>query len=349
MFRWGLLGMSFALGACGFTPPVIHDARPADAAIDSVDAPPGACDLPALSLKVATLTGCADGGTDDGPRGEAHFSNPVNLVLSASGIAYVADFDSRRLRKVEPSGKTTTLVELPHPFGMAIAPDGYLIVETDDDDMGQHSFASGTVWRVNPATGAATVIVRDIGRPRGIEVLPDGRIALTDQVHHVVELLDPATGIVSVIAGTADAMGHVNGSGAAARFSQPWDVVYWNGDLIVSEVDNGDLRRVTLAGVVSDVVPPGTFDQPQGIAVDASGTIYVTEYGNARDVRKVVGSTATLLAGSTAGYTDSDTPTAAQFYGVEGIDVTPDGSRLVVADGNHGDGMPFNHIREIHQ
>jgi DNA-binding beta-propeller fold protein YncE len=212
-----------------------------------------------------------------------------------------------------------------------------------------HSFASGTVWRVNPATGAATVIARDIGRPRGIEVLPDGRIALTDQVHFVVELLDPQTGIVSVIAGAADQAGHVNGTGGNARFAQPWDVVYDNGDLIVSEVDNGDLRRVTLAGVVTDVVPMGTFDQAQGLARDNAGTLYVTEYGAAHDVKKVAGTTVSPVAGSTVGYQDSDDPHAAQFYGVEGLDVTPDGSRLVVADGNHGDGMPFNHIRVVHQ
>jgi len=347
MFRWGLL---VTVAACGFTPPVIHDAAGSDAAIDGPpDAPPGPCDLPALTMKVATLAGCAEAGTADGDRGEARFDNPVNLVLSASGIAYVADFDSKRLRKVEPSGKTTTLVELPHPFGMALAPDGFLIVETDDDDMAMHSFASGTVWRVNPATGAATVIARDIGRPRGIAVLPDGRIALTDQVHFVVELLDPQTGIVSVIAGAADQAGHVNGTGGIARFAQPWDVVYDNGDLIVSEVDNGDLRRVTLAGVVTDVVPMGTFDQAQGLARDAAGILYVTEYGAAHDIKKVVGTTVSLLAGSTVGYQDSDDPHAARFYGVEGLDVTPDGSRLVVADGNHGDGMPFNHIRVIHQ
>lgn len=347
MFRWGLL---VTLAACGFTPPAIHDAPIADSAIDGPpDAPPGPCDLPALTMKVATLAGCSDAGTADGDRGAARFNNPVNLVLSASGIAYVADFDSRRLRKVEPDGRTTTLVELPHPFGMAIAPDGFLIVETDDDDMGMHSFTSGTVWRVNPATGAATVIARDIGRPRGVEVLPDGRIALTDQVHYTVELLDPQTGIVSVIAGATDMPGHVNGVGGIARFAQPWDLVYWNGDLIVSEVDNGDLRRVTLAGVVSDIVPMGTFDQAQGLAVDDTGTFYVTEYGTTHDIKKVVGSTVSLFAGSTSGYMDSDDPHAAQFYGVEGLDASPDGKRIVVADGNHGDSMPFNHIRIIHQ
>jgi DNA-binding beta-propeller fold protein YncE len=347
MYWWALL---VTVAACGFTPPAIHDAPPADATFDGPpDAPPRPCDLPALTMDVATLAGCGDAGTADGLRGEARFNNPVNLVLSKSGIAYVADFDSRRLRKVETSGTTMTLLELPHPFGMAIAPDGFLIVETDDDDMGMHSYASGTVWRVNPATGAATVIARDIGRPRGICVLPDGRIALTDQVHHVVELLDPDTGIVSVIAGKADEAGHANGIGGNARFSQPWDVVYDNGDLIVSEVDNGDLRRVTLAGVVSDVVPMGTFDQPQGLAIDAGGTLYVTEYGTTHDIKRLAGTTVSLVAGSTVGYQDSDDPHAAQFYGVEGIDVSADGSRLVIADGNHGDGMPFNHVRVIHQ
>ena len=143
--------------------------------------------------------------------------------------------------------------------------------------------------------------------------------------------------------------GHANGTGELARFSQPWDVVYSNGDLLVSEVDNGDLRRVTLAGLVSDVVPPGTLDEPQGIAVDPIGNIYVTEYGTSHDIKKITASTVTPYAGSTVGYLDSDDPQAAQFYGVEGIDITRDGSLLVVADGNHGDSMPFNHIRVIHQ
>jgi DNA-binding beta-propeller fold protein YncE len=346
MYRWMVL---VAVGGCAFDTPVVHDA-PADAAIDGTpDAPPSPCDLPSLTMKVATLAGCAENGIADGARGTARFDNPVNLVLSPSGIAYVADFDSKRLRKVEASGRTTTLVELPHPFGMAIAPDGYLIVETDDDDMGNHSYATGTIWRVNPATGAATVLARDIGRPRGIAVLPDGRIALTDQVHHVVELLDPTSGTVTVLAGMLDAPGHVNATGAAARFAQPWDVVYANGDLIVSEVDNGDLRRVTLTGAVTDVMPPGSLDQPQGIAIDASGALYITEWGTHHDVVERKGTSVTLLAGSTVGYADAEDPRAAQFYGVEGIDVTRDGSRIVVADGNHGDGMPFNHIRVIHQ
>jgi len=344
MFRCGVL---VVVAGCAFKTPIVPDAavEPVDA---PTDAPLGPCDLPALTMKVATLAGCAEAGSADGARGTARFSNPVNVAISESGIAYVADFDDNRIRKVDATGKTSTLAQLAKPFGLAIDATGYLIVETDDDDMLQHSETTGTVWRLNPATGAATVLARDIGRPRGLAVLPDGRIALSDYDHHVVELLDPATGLVTPLAGTLDLAGHTNGTGAAALFAQPWDLVYSDGDLIVSEVDNGDLRRVTLTGVVTDVVAPGTLGKPQGLAIDASGVIYISEW-EAHAIAKFKNGVVTTVAGGTEGYLDSDTPSQVQFNAVEGLDVTADGSRIVVADGNHGDGMPFNHVRVIHQ
>jgi hypothetical protein len=343
MLRWCAL---LVAAGCGFDSPKTPDAATPDA---PPDAPAGPCTLPALTMKVATLAGCADAGIADGARGDARFSNPVNVVLSESGIAYVADFDSDRLRKVDATGRTSTVAMLPKPFGLAIDATGFLIVETDDDPTMQHTEATGTVWRVNPATGAATPLAQDIGRPRGIAVLPDGRIALADYIHDVVELLDPTTGMVTPLAGTRDTPGHVNATGTAARFAQPWDLAYDNGDLIVTEVDNGQLRRVTLAGVVTDFTPPASLDQPQGIAIDAAGTLYVTEWGTHHAVTKITGTKITRIAGGTRGYADSDTPTAAQFYGVEGLDVSADGSRIVVADGNHGDMQPFNHVRIVHQ
>ncbi len=322
------------------------------------------CGLGALTLQVATLAGCSDPGTADGPRDAARFSNPVNVVLSPGGIAYVADFDSNLLRKVDANGDTTTIVKsasFSAPFGLTITTDGYLYVETDDDDQGQHSITTGTIWKINPATSDAQVVARDLGRPRGIAVLPDGRLALADYQHHVVSLLDPASGTATVLAGMMDAPGHVNAIGTAAQFAQPYDVVVLNGDLIVSDLDNQLLRRVTLAGIVSDYAGSGTaghadasfalaqFSSPKGLAIDGSGAIYVTEAGN-HDVRKVAGGMVTTVAGSTvAGWHDDDNTAAAMFYGVEGLDVTHDGKRIVVADGNVGDGMPFNHVRVIHQ
>ena len=332
------------VAGCGYTPPKLPDA-----ATDATDAPSdalGPCDLPALTLKVATLAGCAEAGTADGPRGTARFNNPVNVVLSESGIAYVADFDSGRIRKVDATGKTTTLLALPKPFGLAFDSAGFLLVETDDDDQNQHTMDTGTIWRVNPATAQATVIVRDIGRPRGLAVLPDGRVALADYVHDTLSILDPAAATVTPLAGTHDAAGHVNGAGSAARFDQPWDIAYVDGALYVTEVTNGDIRKVLLDGTVTDLVAPGTLDQPQGIAADAAHALYITEW-HGRSVKKLVGTTVTLLAGGNDGYEDTDTPTAAKFYALEGLDITPDGHRIVIADGNHGDMSAYNHVRVV--
>lgn len=339
---WCVLAL---VAGCAYQSPKLPDAS-ADAPEPLIDAPPGPCTLPPLTMKVATLAGCAEAGTNDGPRGEAHFANPVNVVLSESGLAYVADFDSGLIRKIDATGKTTTLTRLSHPFGLAIDSTGFLLVETDDDDQNNHSTDSGTIWRINPATAEATVIVRDVGRPRGLAVLPDGRVALADYMHHTLSILDVQAATVTPLAGTNNVAGHANGSGGAVAFDQPWDIIYVDGALYVTEVTNGDIRKVLLDGTVSDLVAPHTLDQPQGIAADAAHTLYVTEW-HGHAVEQIAGTTITLVAGGTEGYADSDTPTAAQFYAVEGLDVSPDGHRIVVADGNHGDGEAFNHVRVI--
>lgn len=356
--------------ACALVACHSSSARPdaaGDAPIDEmspIDAAP-ACALPAATTHVATLSGCSQPGTADGPRGVALFSNPVNVALGDGGDAYVADFDSSRIRKVQIDGTVTTIIEqagFTHPFGMAFTPEGVLYVETDDDDMGHHDITTGTVWKIDPANATATVVARDIGRPRGLAVLPNGTIAMADYMHHVVEILDPATGNVTVLAGMMDMAGYADGIGTAAQFAQPWDVaVLNNGDLAVSDFDNQVIRRVTPGGVVSlyagtkgtmgmtdGTLLNATFDEPKGLAVDHAGNLYVTENGN-HDVRRVsiTGAVGRIAGNGTAGWLDSDTATAAELYGVEGLDVSADGTRIVIADGNVGDGMMFHHVRVV--
>jgi DNA-binding beta-propeller fold protein YncE len=327
--------------------------------------PPPACVLPDLGLAADTLSGCSDPGLEDGVRGLARFSNPVNVALGPSGIAYVVDFDSSRLRKIDPTGKVTTIYADPtfnRPFGIVLAPDGYLYIECDNDDHDGHSDTSGTIWKINPADPTDhTKLIELQARPRGLAVLGDGRIAITDYLTMVVNIIDPTSGIATLLAGSFGIVGHNNGNGASATFGQPWDLVLdHNGDLIVTEYENHILRKVTLNGDVT--VYGGTptvaghqdgplatalFNHPKGMTIDASGAIYITETGN-HDVRKIANGMVTTIAGALeGGYRDDADPMAAAFYGVEGLDVSPDGKRLVVADGNEGDGSLFNHVRVI--
>jgi len=336
----------------------------------SDDDPPGDDDVPlgddgdvAFTTGVSTLAGMADAGYVDGARRVAQFNNPVNVAYR-DGLLYVADFDNGKLRVIDvDSHDTSTVIAqtgFQRPFGLAFAPDGTLYVSTDNDQAGHHTSMSGSIWKVDVEAKTATVIANAIGRPRGLAVLPDGRLAVADYLHHVVEIVDPANGTVTPIAGTWDAPGMVDGSGLITRFSAPYNIVVRaDGNLMVSDFDNNRLRLVALDGTTSTLsgaTEPGLvdgamasarFSKPQGLVAAANGDVYVTDLGNLR-VRKIVGDQIITIAGSGSdGYADSDDRLAAQFHGLEGLAVVPDGSMVYVADGTRGETAPFNRVRQI--
>ena len=326
------------------------------------DAMTGGDDAPAFTNGVSTLSGAAEPGFVDGPRGSARFANPVNVVFGPDGMLYVADFDNNKLRVVDPeTGQTSTVIAQPNfarPFGMAFGADQILYVTTDNDETGGHSLMmSGSVWRVDVHAKTATVIVSKIGRPRGIAVLPDGRLALSDYQHHVIQILDPESGALTPLAGTWDVKGMVDGAGS--KFSTPYGIALSGGKLVVADFDNNRLRLVgldgnveTLAGVgisgfLDGAMTAARFSNPQAVAVAANGDIYVTDLGNYR-IRRIHGDAVETVAGNgKGGFLDSDDRLAAELFGLEGMSLEPDGSVLFVADGGRGEPVPYNRVRSI--
>jgi len=311
---------------------------------------------------IITLAGAPESGTTDGPRALARFNNPVNVALGPDGNLYVADTDNGRIRVVRPSGAVVTFTEqenFSNPFGMAFAPDGTFYVQTDANDMGRRDGNSGTVWRVDRRTGIATVVVRDIGRPRGLAALPDGTLAMADYEHHVVVRLDPRTGVVTDFVGGRDQPGYLDGSGTAARFERPCDIVVFGDGLVVADQQNNRLRAISMRGDVSTFTGTGaassvdgpikfaTLHRPQGLAVDRGGNLFVSEL-EGYVVRRISpdGEVLTVAGSGRAGFADGEARQA-QFFGLEGLDVSPDGTTLFVADGNRG-GTDLNHrIRRV--
>ncbi len=358
-----------ALAGCGFNN---NPGSGDDAGIGSndggTDGPLEPCVLPDLGMTVDTLAGCSDAGTLDGPRGVARFSNPVNVALGPSGIAYVADFDSSLLRKIDLDGNVTTIFKDPRfnrPFGMLLAPDGWLYVECDNDVNDGHGDTSGTIWKINPAnpyaTGGATPVVMNMTRPRGLVMIGGNQIAVTDYVAMELRIVNPAAGTSTLLAGAYGVTGHIDGKGGGATFNQPWDlVVDPAGGLIVTDFANNTLRHVSLDGTVTlyggatgvagsadGPLAQARFNGPKGMSMDASGAIYITDSGN-HTIRKLDHGMVTTISGTLeGGYRDAPDPMAAAYYGIEGLDVSPDGKRMVIADGNNGDGEPFNHVRVI--
>jgi streptogramin lyase len=319
--------------------------------------------LPVEGVQVSTLAGADEGGSTDGAGEVARFRNPTNVALAPNGDMIVCDFTNGTLRRMTPDRVVSTaLVQWGffRPFGITYTPSGELYVQTDANASGVFSLKSGTIWKVDLDAQEATVVVENIGRPRGLTALPDGRLVLSDLGLHTVRIFDPTTKAIEQLAGESTKPGFVNGLGAVARFNSPYGAaVTPSGDILVADMSNHAIRRITIGGdvttlagdgspgLIDGVVAQARFNRPKAVGVDDAGNIYVSDTGNHRFRRiDVNGNVMTLAGDGLPGFADG-AGLQARFFGQEGFDVRPDGSALLVADGTIGQVLPYNRVRQI--
>jgi NHL repeat. len=314
-----------------------------------------------VGAQVSTLAGSDVSGGVDGQGAAARFDNPVSIAVGLTGDLFVADYDSGLLRRMTGTGAVTTVANLAglQPFGLVATRAGQLFVNTDRDPNGAKSATTGTIWSVDPSTGQKVAVRADIGGPRGVAQLADGRLVLGDFRNHVVRLLNPTDASLSVLAGSG-CPGFADGQGARAAFNSPYGlVVAPDGRIIVADSGNGRIRVLDLDGNVTTLAGGDTlgtndglaskalFYRPVDVARDVAGNLYVSDNG-AHRIRRIdaAGNVMTLAGNGTAGFVDGS-GASAEFFGQEGLDVLPDGSAVFVADGNAGDGGPYNRIRKV--
>ncbi len=310
---------------------------------------------------VTTFAGSAgNAGSLDGIRSAARFSNPQGLVTDAARNIYVADAGNGLLRKVTPAGIVTTLAGslanygLKDGTGAAAGFEGLsnLAIDAAGTLYGADQYAQ-RIRRISPLGVVTTLPVNapvaghpQVSMPVGIAVDPSGTLSVTGQFG--VHVITGGT-TLTTLAGKELERGLVNGIGSKARFGSLHGVTSdSSGNWYVVDTPNHRIRKITPAGVVSDLAGNGkpggvdgygagaSFNYPTGIVADALGNLFVADTFNST-IRKVTpaGVVTTIAgAGSTPGRADGPGKFA-RFFEPEGIAIDALHNLYVADTGNH--------------
>jgi len=183
--------------------------------------------------------------------------------------------------------------------------------------------------------------------PGSVRTDTSGNVYVADSYNNTIRKITPA-GVVTTYAGAAGVSGTTDGPVASARFNGIGGVATdAAGNVYVADSLNYTIRKISAAGVVSTLAGQagvsghvdgtGTgaeFSDPENLALDPSGNIYVADgVGNTIRVVSPTGVVSTLAGASLAGSTDGS-GTAARFDDPTGIAVDPAANVFVADNGN---------------
>jgi sugar lactone lactonase YvrE len=260
---------------------------------------------------VTTFAGLAEvPGSTDGAGNVARFNQPRAMAVDGAGLVYVADANNHTIRVITPAGVVTTLAGLAGSTGSTdatgnaarfnapggIAADGTgTVYVADTNNHTIRKIAPGgivtTLAGLAGSSGSAdgTGSAARFNMPRAVAVDAAGVVYVADSSNRTIRRITPL-GVVTTVAGLAGSGGFSDGIGSAARFSGPQGIaVDSTGTLYVADSSAHTIRRVTAGNVVTTIAGCpgcigaenyGRFNQPQSVAVDSRGFIYVADSAN---------------------------------------------------------------------
>jgi cysteine-rich repeat protein len=224
---------------------------------------------------------------DGGAAINAKLYYPIAVAVDGLGNLYIADSGNHRIRRVDTMGTITTLAGNGTP---GFSGDG----------------------------GVATSA--QLNSPSGIVHDGAGRLYIADTANHRIRRLELGVGFIYPVAGNGTP--GYSGDGGDARLAQlrnPFGVAYESGALLVADTDNHRIRRIDLSLATPSIATvAGTGMQgyggdggaatsarlsfPRGVAVEASGGIFIADHDNQRIRRMTGGQISTFAGNGTHGY-----------------------------------------------
>ena len=230
---------------------------------------------------ITTIAGTGRRGhaSGDGRAVSAELSGPAAVAVDGRGNVFIADSGNNRIRRVTPAGRITTV--------------------------------AGTGVRGFGGDRGPTRSAKLAG-PNGLALDQAGNLFIVDDENLRVRRVTPG-GMITTVAGNGGSRQRGDGGPAVAASLENIGgiAVDRNGDLFISDQDNGTAREVNRSGVISTVVSgigpnfsdPGSSDStltqngPAGLAVDLDGSLLIADYVNHRVLRRGPDRTVTTFAG----------------------------------------------------
>lgn len=307
---------------------------------------------------VSTVAGSSGQvGIDDGTGVAARFAQPVAIVGDNAGNLYVADAGNFNVRKINAAGVVTTLagaINIRYALdGVGATAGFYAPGNLAADIYGNlylNDFMSGKhiVRKVTAAGVVSTIagVFANFDQIGGLATDVNGNVFVADTVG-TIRQINPV-GVITPVAGVEWKFGLVDGKGSEARFKSPNGIVNMgNGDMLVADMVNQAIRKVTAAGQVSTYasIPltqsasfkpfgegRGTPYISNGMAMDSSGNLYVADGGSHVIFKISSTGVSSIFAGVEFQPGSADgTGTAARFNRPQGMTIDTKGN-LYVAD-----------------
>ena len=286
------------------------------AATGCTNADPCAENVPGTVCAVAGTGELAFNG-DHKQASDTAFYLPSEMRRGPDGLLYIMDFNNMRIRRIEADGSVSTIA-----------------------GAGIHTGAT-VGWQ---ATDSA------LENPIDFDFLPDGRIVFVSYHDPRVLMID-FDGTIELVAGSLQpplpGREGDNGPAVDATFRELVGIMVGpDGSIYLADDQAHRVRKITngiittVAGIGHDgysgdgeLATNAMINAPTGLALDATGALYVSDTGNCA-VRKIsADGVITTVAGiGQVGYAgDGDRATAAMLAHQEGIAAAPDGT-LYIAD-----------------
>jgi sugar lactone lactonase YvrE len=272
---------------------------------------------------IATVAGTGQPGFsgDGGVPSSAQVSYPAAIAVDSLGNIYIADTDNNRIRVINTQSSSITIL------GVTI---GSGTIQTVAGN-GTEGFSGDG--------GAATSA--ELANPQGVALDANSNLYIADWSNYRVRLVSAATGVITTLAGGGQGCSQQTdglGDGCPASNSTiVWPVaiaIDGAGNVFVPDNGNSRIRAIYKQGTIPGLASPqagyiytiagagsGCSQQTdtvgdgcpsvdagsviaEGLAVDAGGSLYIADYGNAR-LRRIdhgTGIITTVAGNGTAGY-----------------------------------------------